>query len=627
MKGGALKPDRLYRHLRKLRWVLPVVVLALAALHQLILGLLLERLPASWAGAAQLAVYGVTGIVVGWIGLTWILQALGRQLRVEAELRTAYADLERAHGELRAIHELGRRITNATEEQELLELAARMPLDLVGGVGTAVASFDAGSGRIELEMTWGLPERAVAALRRRVEEGLPAQRCASCRPLAANLTDRCPLLEPLQEAGCADGVERVVCLPLTRGRERLGVVVTYLRGGPPPAERLHLLNILATEITAALEGVRLRERQMATLYAVERATQERQDLDALLERALETTVAGWGAAAGAILLVEGAEGAWSVRARRGFEDEPGKLGVGLALKLAEECRTANRAIVASTRDARDGFRSVAAAPLQAEGETVGALVLAATRPGVFVPAHAGLLAAVAHQIALAVRTAELYGRLREMAVLEERYRLSREMHDGLAQTLGYMGLETDRLQRLLERGEAQAVSQGLAALRRTITDAYLEVREATEGLRLPVDGPETLAAALEEYVEDLGRRTGLAVECSIGELPASLSAEAAVQLLRIAQEALTNVRRHANARRVRVLLQEDGGCVELLISDDGQGFDPSLPPGRRHLGLATMRERARGMGARFTLATSPGKGSTVSVRVPVSTEWTATRQG
>lgn len=607
---------RVYQHLVRLRWALPLIVLALAALHQVLLGLLLDRFPQRWQGAGQLAVYGITGIIVAWIGLTWLIRAVGRQERAEADLRRAYADLERTHHELQTIHELGRQIVNAADVPELLDIAAQMPVRLLGARGTSVVTLDREARRAQLEMTWGLGEEAVSALRREVEAGLPADRCAACRPLTAQFADHCPLLEPLQAAGCAGDIRRAVCLPLTQGRERLGVIVAYLADGPAPtSEQLHLLNILATELTAALEGVRLRARQIAALYAVERVQQEHRELDDLLKRALRTILGGWGADRGALLLAEGAEGAWRIRAHEGWGDEGGMPGFDVALRLAEQARGAADAVILADGSPPDGLASAAVVPLTAEGRTLGVLVLGASRPGVFTPAAGNLLTPLAHQVALAIRNAQLYAQVRQLAVLEERHRLSREMHDGLAQTLGYLGLEAERLDRLAARGRIAELREGVAALRRAVADAYADVREATEGLRLAVDQPGGLPEALRDYVDDFARRTGLAVECAASNVSATLPAEVAVQLLRIAQEALTNVRRHAHATRAWVALREEPEVLELKVADDGCGFAPAVPGGRGHLGLATMRERARSLNGRFSLATAPGRGTVVTVRV------------
>jgi signal transduction histidine kinase len=225
--------------------------------------------------------------------------------------------------------------------------------------------------------------------------------------------------------------------------------------------------------------------------------------------------------------------------------------------------------------------------------------------------------AIASQIALAARNAQLYTQLRQTAVLEERYRLSREMHDGLAQTLGYLGMQAERLERLVERGEAERLPAELKELRQVIAEAYLDLRETIDGLRLTVDQPGGFSGALQAHVADFTRRSGLAVDCSCVDAPSDLPPDVALHLLRITQEALANVRRHAKAGRVWVSLARENGALELTISDDGQGFDAASPLERGHVGLASMRERVRSLDGQLTFATSPGQGTRITARVPL----------
>jgi two-component system nitrate/nitrite sensor histidine kinase NarX len=256
--------------------------------------------------------------------------------------------------------------------------------------------------------------------------------------------------------------------------------------------------------------------------------------------------------------------------------------------------------------------------LQAEGETLGALFLGSNQPAFFKPAQTELMKAIGSQIALALRNAQLYSQLRQTAVLEERYRLSREMHDGVAQTLGYLGMQAERLEMLVNRGDMAAMRAELPELRRVIAEAYQDVRETIDGLRLTVDQPGGFTSALEAHVEDFARRSGLLVDCTCIDTPSDLPPETALHLLRITQEALANVRRHAQASHVWVSLARENGHLELTVMDDGQGFDPDANLDRTHVGLASMRERVRSLDGQITMATSPGQGTRITARVPLS---------
>ena len=192
--------------------------------------------------------------------------------------------------------------------------------------GASVVTFDAEREHGALEMTYGLSQADVITLRE-VATRFSAQRCTNCQPLTAPVSDHCHLLGSLQGSPGAPPLDRIVCMPLGRGNERTGVVSGCLAPGVDPSPGTappgrHSGN----RVTTALDSARLRARQMATLYAVDRATQERRSLDSLLASVLETTVSGWSVEAGAILLRATIPG--TSRVHRGLADEHDATGIG-----------------------------------------------------------------------------------------------------------------------------------------------------------------------------------------------------------------------------------------------------------------------------------------------------------
>jgi nitrate/nitrite-specific signal transduction histidine kinase len=262
---------------------------------------------------------------------------------------------------------------------------------------------------------------------------------------------------------------------------------------------------------------------------------------------------------------------------------------------------------------------MAALPLITEGRSFGALFLGAERQHGFSKQHADLLQTIAHQISLAIRNAQLYAEVQQTAMLRERYRLAREFHDGLAQTLGYLGLQLDRMERMFHKGQFEKIEQEINETRQVIRSAYMDVREAIEGLRLRWEDPERLAHNLSAYVDDLSRQMGIPINFTA--IPADLTASSRVslQLLRIAQEALTNVRKHAQAAHVDVRLIRTELSLELRVADDGVGFpdEPRQNGAHRSYGLTSMRERAESLGGRLSVVTGPGQGSAITVIVPM----------
>lgn len=199
------------------------------------------------------------------------------------------------------------------------------------------------------------------------------------------------------------------------------------------------------------------------------------------------------------------------------------------------------------------------------------------------------------------------------AILGERTRLAREIHDGLAQTLAFLKIEIGRAENMLAQGKSEQASHILKDSSRTIGDAYLDARQAIENLRRAPD--DHLEVWLRQAAQDFEELSGLPVDLDLRlsrDFPASVQA----QLIRIVQEALTNVRKHAQAGRVRLAAWEAGQDTLIEVADNGRGFAPSDVAAAR-FGLRGMRERAESIGAEFQVASCPDGGTTVHLRVPL----------
>jgi two-component system NarL family sensor kinase len=265
----------------------------------------------------------------------------------------------------------------------------------------------------------------------------------------------------------------------------------------------------------------------------------------------------------------------------------------------------------------------ASIPLYADDRRLGILNVASRDWRQLTEEELNLLYTVGALVSLAVERTRLAARSAQLAALEERNRLAREIHDTLAQSLAAiaMRLETaDALAESSERGTssgrlADAVRHALALTRSTLEEArrsVLDLRAAPLEGRTLVDALRSLG---EEF-RDTGGRT-LDVEIAGDDSdPRALPPAVEIGLYRIAREALTNVVRHADARRATVRLERTDGDVRMRIADDGAGFDPSrVPPGR--FGLVGATERARLLGGSLNVESAPGAGTTIEVRVPL----------
>jgi len=205
--------------------------------------------------------------------------------------------------------------------------------------------------------------------------------------------------------------------------------------------------------------------------------------------------------------------------------------------------------------------------------------------------------------------------LARLAVVEERLRLSREIHDTLAQ--GFAGIVTHAVpaRRALERNPA-ATGRHLDQIDRTAREGLAEARRLVWGLRPEPLRDATLPEALERLAARFGGETGIAVRVSVAGVPEPLAPEVEVTFLRIAQEALENVRKHAGATKVAMTLSHLEDAVALDIRDDGKGFDPERGTSGG-TGLKGMRERVGSLGGTLHLESSPGGGTTLAVEAPM----------
>ncbi len=273
-------------------------------------------------------------------------------------------------------------------------------------------------------------------------------------------------------------------------------------------------------------------------------------------------------------------------------------------------------------DGHPSMQSLLAVPIAAHGVVLGNLYLTEKEGAAeFERTDEETLARFATQAALAIENARLHRQARELAVAEERERIAREIHDSVAQVLGYVNTKAQAAEALLDVGEVERAAAQVGQLGQAARDAYADVREHILGLRATGDADRTFVETLRLYLESWQAQSG--VQVALVTEPAegfdvALPETGELQLLRIIQEALANVRKHASATRATVALSLGRGWIEARISDDGQGFDPvaSARGVTPRFGLSTMRERAEAVGGILTVETTTGAGTTVAVRLP-----------
>ncbi len=210
---------------------------------------------------------------------------------------------------------------------------------------------------------------------------------------------------------------------------------------------------------------------------------------------------------------------------------------------------------------------------------------------------------------------------RTLAILQERERLARELHDDLGQVLAFVNTQGQVVRRLLARGEIAATDEHVERLVEVAREADADIRESILGLRVALT-EQGLWAALATYLAQYERRYGIHTELSrpatLGD--GALEPRVEVQLLRIIQEALANARKHSHAHSVRVSFAAQDGWAQVTVQDDGCGFDPGEVSGDTagRVGLRVMRERAEEVGGTFAVQSAPGEGAQVIVTAPLA---------
>jgi signal transduction histidine kinase len=200
----------------------------------------------------------------------------------------------------------------------------------------------------------------------------------------------------------------------------------------------------------------------------------------------------------------------------------------------------------------------------------------------------------------------------ERATLEERTRLARELHDGLAQDLWFAKLKHERLVPYVPDEHRDLAAEVTAA----IDSAIAEAKQAVVTMRAAEERERTLEELITRAVDDFAGRSGVRADLSVADLPEALEARSQVEVVRILQEALTNVRKHADATVVRVSAEATGGLLRITVIDNGRGFRPEETSGEG-LGVQGMKERARLLGGDLIVSSEPSGGTAVQLEVPL----------
>jgi signal transduction histidine kinase len=264
-----------------------------------------------------------------------------------------------------------------------------------------------------------------------------------------------------------------------------------------------------------------------------------------------------------------------------------------------------------------GDLTYAGAPMRVRGQVLGVLSVVRSAERQFSAEEVKLLTSIADEVGVAVENARLYQQAEQLAVLRERERLARELHDSVTQSLYSLTLLAEAGIRLARANELEKVKEYLARLAEIGQQALREMRLLVYELRPLVLKREGLAGALRHRLESVEKRAGVEARLLI-ESEVELTAVVEEALYRVAQEALNNALKHAAPTLVTVFIRAAEDNVELEVVDNGRGFDPQAVGDAGGLGLVSMQERVERLGGTLTALSKPGGGTTVRARIPLT---------
>lgn len=562
---------------------------------------------------------------------------LARHAAVAFENARLNDELERRLDQLSSLRLFGQAIGRELDIERTLQGAVDRTTELLDASLVAIALLETDGQTFTFEAAAGRRARRLLGLRVSMDGSMlgdvaRARRAEIVEDVARDARVSLQLLE-------ATGGRTGLWAPLLSGDRVVGamLVMDPLSGGSFGEADLRMTEAIAQHAAVAIDNARLYEhaRQQAStsraLLGVTRAMNASVRLDDILQLIVDSLAQLIGAPAAAVYLL-GANGMdLELAATRALAPDSPDADAGWRSLAGLAIGGQGPSVVADTRDRpdlrfptlRDGSapRSVAVAPIRLGERTLGVVEAYSTEPNRFSDDDRALLGAFADQAATAIESARLYGQAAELALLQERDRIAKELHDGIIQAIYAVGLNLDYC-RLAVREDTEEVERRLADAAGGLNRAIEEIRSYIAHLTRHAGGELDLRQAAEALAGEYARGEAEAPDqprmlvdvddTAAAVLPAGRRAE----VLRVLREALANASRHARAAEVIVRARVDDGRLVLTVADDGAGFDLGSVGLEGQHGLRNMVDRARDLGGHLDIRTRPGEGTRVELVVP-----------
>ncbi len=483
---------------------------------------------------------------------------------------------------LKRLSKLSQRLASATDLEEANAVVVQGPMELLNARGAALWLFD------------GAPKSTLAVARGLAKDSLPT------------LTH-----DHLTKESFLDNGTDWLVFPLRRNERLLGALTVSLSDSETPTEeQLELLRTWAHQSSAVIESHRTHALEAIAFREVDRAVRADLNVRELIERLLNQMIGVCEADGGTIYLYD-------------TEQDRVETWVSNGLSTREEFARLvirNQHAETLTDTSVDADWEIGA-PMMLGSRAEGAAVLTrSARADPFPPRCLEILSTLSSSAALIVRNAELYARSEEAVITEERTRFAREIHDGLAQDLGFMVLKIGAALKLLQRGKKTEVRKELREVTRQLRRDAREVRRMIFALR-PFDiESQGFMPALGKYMKEFAQLHDVELHLNLRGETTDLSPKLETALFRLIQESLNNIRKHARAKQAWIEMNIQDQRAYLQVRDDGRGFAVESVLKTAHergsLGLGQMRERVERAGGSFNLQSAPGNGTSIRVELP-----------
>ncbi|MGC1374951.1 MAG: GAF domain-containing protein [Anaerolineales bacterium] len=549
----------------------------------------------------------LTAVLALWLRLTLRGKAQGGERFDETRRK-----LDEARQQVHTVLDLQRQFLGAYSEKEILEALLASGSLMLRAVGVSFIPYDEWGQSLPPLFQGKVPEVALQSWASRRGYPKTRQACKNCQSMHGG--PGCILI-PIDVQTPSD----VYCFPLYSGGREVGVLNFFFDSGDElDADARAFVAETALAAGQALQTLRARDQEIAALRYLQTAAAPKSELPDLLKSLLKNVHKALDVDFALLYLPKGLPGEVNSPAPLVLTEQPAESAVpdpafleGIWKSVLGSGQSLSLENVAL--DKREVWKALLAVPLTWRAESpVGVLVLGSCSNQAFAQRQA-LLETLASQAALLIQNASLMAQVEYQAVVDERTRLAREIHDGLAQTLAFLKMQATQMQTFLANGELDRLTSTLQLNYRTLSDAYLDTRQAIDNLRRMPSA--SLQDSIRDVVDDFEESAGLKVDLSKFKLKIVYPPAVQAQLLRIVQEALNNVRKHAKAGAVEIVGRLNGDQVLIQVCDDGLGFSPELVDASLHYGLRGMQERAEMIGADFQITSQPGCGTNVSLRL------------